>query len=230
MKIVTLVVSLLALSGLAPAQGPSAHADRLNQAALVLEEVMAVKEKAIPQDLMDKAHCALVVPGLKKGAFVLGGQFGRGFVSCRKAGGTGWSAPAPVRVEGGSVGFQIGGSETDLVMLIMNARGADRLIKSSKFAIGGEASAAAGPVGRTSSAETDATMRAEILTYSRSRGAFAGVSLKGSTVRADADAIGDLYGNNKMKNEQIVYGDVPAPAAAARLLANLNKYSSRLSK
>lgn len=230
MKIVTLLVSLLALSGLAPAQGPSAHADRLNQAALVLEEVMAVKEKAIPQDLMDKAHCALVVPGLKKGAFVLGGQFGRGFVSCRKAGGTGWSAPAPVRVEGGSVGFQIGGSETDLVMLIMNARGADRLIKSSKFAIGGEASAAAGPVGRTSSAETDATMRAEILTYSRSRGAFAGVSLKGSTVRADADAIGDLYGNNKMKNEQIVYGDVPAPAAAARLLANLNKYSSRLSK
>jgi lipid-binding SYLF domain-containing protein len=230
MKIVTIFASTLALSGLASAQAPSAHADRLKQAALVLEEVMAVKEKSIPQDLMDKAHCALVVPGLKKGAFVDGGQIGRGFVSCRKASGTGWSAPAPIRVEGGSVGFQIGGSETDLVMLIMNSRGADRLIKSSKFAIGGEASAAAGPVGRTSSAETDATMRAEILTYSRSRGAFAGVSLKGTTVRADADAIGDLYGNNKMKNEQIVYGDVPAPAAAARLLANLNKYSSRLSK
>jgi len=230
MKIAKILVSTLAMSTLAPAQAPSAHAERLKQAALVLEEVMAVKEKAIPQDLMDKAHCALIVPGLKKGAFVLGGQFGRGFVSCRKASGAGWSAPAPVRVEGGSVGFQIGGSETDVVMLIMNARGADRLIKSSKFALGGEASAAAGPVGRTSSAETDATMRAEILTYSRSRGIFAGVSLKGSTVRADSDAIGDLYGNNKMKNEQIVYGDVPAPAAAARLLANLNKYSSRLSK
>lgn len=230
MKIASILVSTLAISGLAPAQAPSVHAERLKQAALVLEEVMAVKDKAIPQDLMDKAHCALIVPGLKKGAFVLGGQFGRGFVSCRKAGGAGWSAPAPVRVEGGSVGFQIGGSETDVVMLIMNSRGADRLIKSSKFAVGGEASAAAGPVGRTSSAETDATMRAEILTYSRSRGMFAGVSLKGSTVRADSDAIGDLYGNNKMKNEQIVYGDVPAPAAAARLLANLNKYSSRLSK
>lgn len=230
MKIARILVSTLAISGLAPAQAPSAHAERLQQAALVLEEVMAVKDKAIPQDLLDKAHCALIVPGLKKGAFVLGGQFGRGFVSCRKAGGAGWSAPAPVRVEGGSVGFQIGGSETDVVMLIMNSRGADRLIKSSKFAVGGEASAAAGPVGRTSSAETDATMRAEILTYSRSRGIFAGVSLKGSTVRADSDAIGDLYGNNKMKNEQIVYGDVPAPAAAAKLLANLSKYSSRLSK
>lgn len=230
MKIARILVSTLAISGLAPAQAPSAHAERLQQAALVLEEVMAVKDKAIPQDLLDKAHCALIVPGLKKGAFVLGGQFGRGFVSCRKAGGVGWSAPAPVRVEGGSVGFQIGGSETDVVMLIMNSRGADRLIKSSKFAVGGEASAAAGPVGRTSSAETDATMRAEILTYSRSRGIFAGVSLKGSTVRADSDAIGDLYGNNKMKNEQIVSGEVPAPAAAAKLLANLNKYSSRLSK
>lgn len=230
MKIARILASTLAISGLAPAQAPSAHAERLKQAALVLEEVMAVKEKAIPQDLMDKAYCALIVPGLKKGAFVVGGQFGRGFVSCRKAGGAGWSSPAPVRVEGGSVGFQIGGSETDVVMLIMNSRGADRLIKSSKFAVGGEASAAAGPVGRTSSAETDATMRAEILTYSRSRGIFAGVSLKGSTVRADADAIGDLYGNKKMKNEQIVYGDVPAPAAAAKLLTNLNKFSSRLSR
>lgn len=230
MIIVRSLVSALALSGLVCGQAPSSHADRLNRAATVLEEVMAVKDKAIPQDLMDKAHCALIVPGMKKGAFVVGGQFGRGFASCRKASGQGWSAPAPIRVEGGSVGFQIGGSETDVVMLIMNARGAERLIKSSKFAVGGEASAAAGPVGRTSSAETDATMRAEILTYSRSRGAFAGVSLKGSTVRADSDAIGDLYGNNRMKNEQIVYGDVPAPAAAARLLANLNKYSSRMSK
>jgi lipid-binding SYLF domain-containing protein len=230
MKTVRILFSTLAICGLSFAQAPSPHAERLNEAAAVLDEIMAVKDKGIPQELLDKAHCALVVPGMKKGAFVIGGQFGRGFVSCRQADGTGWSAPAPMRVEGGSVGFQIGGSETDFVMLIMNARGAERLIKSSKFSVGGEASAAAGPVGRTSSAETDASMRAEMLTYSRSRGAFAGISLKGGTIRADDEAIGDLYGNKKMKNEQIIYGKTPAPAAAAKFLATLNKYSSRLSK
>lgn len=225
-----ILLSTLAVCGLSFGQSASPHAERLNEAAAVLDEIMAVKDKGIPQELLDKAQCALVVPGMKKGAFVVGGQFGRGFLSCRQADGTGWTAPAPMRVEGGSVGFQIGGSETDFIMLIMNQRGAERLIKSSKFSVGGEASVAAGPVGRTSSAETDASMRAEMLTYSRSRGAFAGFALKGGTIRGDDEAIGDLYGNKKMQNEQIIYGKTAAPAAAAKFLATLNKYSSRLSK
>lgn len=227
---VRILLTTLATCALSFGQAASPHAERLNDAAAVLEEIMAVKDKAIPQDLLDKAHCAVVVPGMKKGAFIVGGRFGRGFVSCRNADGVGWSAPGPIRVEGGSIGFQIGGAETDFVMLVMNPRGAERLIKSSKFSVGGEASAAAGPVGRTSSAETDATMRAEMLTYSRSRGAFAGVSLKGGTIRGDSEAIGDLYGNKNLKNEQIVYGKTPAPASAEKFLAALNKYSSRQSK
>jgi lipid-binding SYLF domain-containing protein len=166
---------------------------RLINATSMFEEIMSIKDKEIPQDLLDKASCAVLVPGLKKGAFIIGAKFGRGFVVCRKKGGTGWSAPGAVRVEGGSLGFQLGGSETDVVMLVMNDRGAERLL-SSKFTVGGEGSAAAGPVGRTASADTDATMRAEILTWSRSRGVFAGISLQGATLRPDRDSIKALYG------------------------------------
>ncbi len=226
----TVIFSGIVLATFCVAQSPSPHAQRLADSATVLDEIMGMKDKSIPQELLDKAHCALVVPGLKTGAFIVGGRFGRGFLSCRQADGTGWTAPGPVRVEGGSIGFQIGGSETDFVMLIMNAKGAERLVKSSKFSMGGEASVAAGPVGRMSSAETDATMRAEMLTYSRSRGVFAGVALKGGTIRGDDEAIGDLYGNKKIKNEQIIYGKTAAPAAAEKFLAALNKYSSRQSK
>lgn len=210
------------------AQANNAHAERLEEAGAVFQEIMDIKEKSIPQDLVDKAQCAIVVPGVKSGAFILGGKYGRGYVTCRKAGG-GWSAPGAVKVEGGSVGFQIGGSETDVVMLVMNERGAKRLFEKSKFTIGGEAMAAAGPVGRTSSAETDATMRAEILSWSRSRGAFAGISLKGSTMRDDDAAILALYGK-KMKNSEVVFGTTPAPASADKLLSLLNKYSSRKDK
>jgi lipid-binding SYLF domain-containing protein len=209
------------------AQANNPHAARLEEAGAVLQEIMDIKEKSIPQDLLDKAQCAIVVPGVKSGAFIVGGKYGRGFVTCRKQGG-GWGAPAAVRVEGGSIGFQIGGSETDVVMLVMNERGAKRLFEKSKFTIGGEAMAAAGPVGRTSSAETDATMRAEILSWSRSRGVFAGVSLKGSTMREDDDANKALYGS-KMKNADIVFGSSPAPASGAKLMGLLNKYSSRKS-
>ena len=209
------------------AQSNNPHAARLEEAGAVLQEIMEIKEKSIPQDLLDKAQCAIVVPSVKSGAFIVGGKYGRGFVTCRKQGG-GWGAPAAVRVEGGSIGFQIGGSETDVVMLVMNERGAKRLFEKSKFTIGGEAMAAAGPVGRTSSAETDATMRAEILSWSRSRGVFAGVSLKGSTMRDDDDANKALYGS-KMKNADIVFGSNPAPASAAKLMGLLNKYSSRKS-
>lgn len=199
--------------------------ERLNNAALMFEEIMSATDKAIPQDLLDKAACAVLVPGLKKGAFIFGAKFGRGFVLCRKKSGPGWSAPGAVRVEGGSFGLQIGGSETDVVMLVMNERGADRLL-GSKFTVGGGASAAAGPVGRTAAAETDATMRAEILTWSRSRGVFAGISLQGATLRPDREAILGLYGR-ELSNKDIVFGNVAPPAAASKLVTLLNKYSGR---
>jgi len=200
-------------------------AKRLAAATDVLNEIMGTPDKGIPQDLLDKSTCAVIIPNVKKGAFIVGAKYGRGFIACRRANGTGWSAPAGVKVEGGSVGFQIGGSETDVVMLVMNQKAVNKLL-SSKFTIGGDASAAAGPVGRTSSAETDAQMRAEILTYSRTRGLFAGVSLQGATLRPDDDANEDMYGR-KMSNQDIVLGSVKEPASASGLIAALNKYSRK---
>ncbi len=203
--------------------GPDAT-KRLDAAADVLTEIMSAPDKGIPQDLLEKAECVVVVPGLKKGAFIVGAKYGKGFMLCRKAG-AGWSAPGSIRVEGGSVGFQIGGSETDVVLLVMNPGGAKKLLES-KFTVGADANAALGPVGRNSSAETDAQMHAEILTYSRSRGVFAGVSLQGATLRPDEDWNKELYGK-AISNRDIVLGDTPPPAAAARLISILNKYSSR---
>ena len=198
---------------------------RLQASATVLSEIMATSDKSIPQDLLNKAQCIVIVPGLKKAGFIVGGKFGRGFISCRKTSGMGWSAPGAIKVEGGSVGFQIGGSETDVIMLVLNKVGADKLF-SSKFTLGGDASVAAGPVGRESSADTDAKFRAEILTYSRSRGVFAGIALQGATLRPDKDADEELYGAGK-ENKAIVMGDTPPPAAAAPLMSELNKYSGR---
>src|SRR6267154_4636177 len=197
---------------------------RLDAAADVVTEIMASPDKGIPQDLLDKSECVVIVPGLKKGAFIIGGKYGKGFMSCRRAG-AGWSAPGAIRVEGGSFGLQIGGSETDVILLVMNQGGVKKLL-SSKFTIGADASAAAGPVGRTSSAATDAQMHAEILTYSRARGLFAGVSLEGATLRPDDDWNEELYGK-KLSNQEIVTGNVTSPAAAGRLMSLLNKYSSR---
>jgi len=202
-------------------------AERLTESAAVLNEIMAAPDKGIPQDLLEKAQCIVIVPGLKKAAFVVGAKYGRGFISCRRVSGMGWSAPAGVKVEGGSVGFQIGGSETDAVMLVMNKRGAEKLLES-KFTLGADASVAGGPVGRTSSANTDVQLRAEILTYSRARGAFAGVALDGATLRPDEEANAELY-NSKLTNKQIVMGETKAPASASALIAGLNKYSSRKS-
>lgn len=198
--------------------------ERLNRAAQVFQEVMGTPDKGIPQDLLDKAACVVIVPGVKKAAFIVGGKYGRGFFACRKPG-HGWSAPAAVRVEGGSFGFQIGGSETDVVMLVMNQNGANRLL-SSKFTLGADASVAAGPVGRTAAADTDAYMTAEILSYSRARGLFAGVALSGATLRPDTDANTVLYGK-EMTNKQIIEGGVAPPAGAAEFLGALNKYSAR---
>ena len=198
---------------------------RLETAAVVLDEIMAAPDKGIPQDLFNKAACVIIVPGLKKGAFIIGGKYGKGFIECRKTEGGPWSAPAAVRVEGGSVGFQIGGSETDVVMLIMNRRGMDKLL-SSKFTVGADAAAAAGPVGRESNAATDAQMHAEILSWSRARGVFLGISLEGATLRPDDNSNKDLYGKT-YTNREIVTGNVRSPAAAAKLIEELRRYSGR---
>src|SRR5271163_2777218 len=185
--------------------------DRLEASAEMMTEIMSAPDKGIPQDLLRKAECIVIVPGVKKGAFIVGAKYGKGFMLCRKEGGVGWSAPAAIRVEGGSFGFQIGGSETDVVMLVNSVPGAKKLMES-KFTLGADASVAGGPVGRTSSAETDAQLHAEILTWSRSRGAFAGVSLQGATLRPDDDWNTDLYGTART-NREIVMGDTAPPAA-----------------
>jgi lipid-binding SYLF domain-containing protein len=211
--------------GAALARGETETVKRIGEAAAVLREIMDIADKAIPQKLLDKSECIVTVPGLKKGAFIVSAKFGRGFLTCRKKGGVGWTGIGGVRVEGGGVGFQIGGSETDVIMLVMNQRGVERLL-SSKFTLGADASAAAGPVGRTAQAETDAMMTAEILTWSRSRGLFAGVSLQGATLRQDLDVNKELYGS-PLENRAIVLEDQPAPQAAASLMSLLNKYSSR---
>jgi len=205
--------------------GGESAATRLKTSGNVLSEIMGTPDKGIPRELLESSQCIVIVPGMKKGAFIVGGNYGKGFMLCRLPSGSGWSAPAGVRVEGGSVGFQIGGSETDVVMLIMNKRGAEKLL-SDKFTLGADASVAAGPVGRTSSADTDAKLHAEILSYSRSRGAFAGISLDGATLRPDNDSNAELYGK-KLTNQQIVNGTTKVPRAGSKLVAQLNKYSPR---
>src|SRR5512133_814383 len=222
MKVVIVAGLVLTTSLLAVDKEP---ASRLGEAASVFSEVMATPDKGIPQDLLEKAHCIVIVPGLKTGAFVVGGKYGKGYLSCRRKGGSGWSAPATVRIEGGSVGFQIGGSTTDLIMLVMSERGADKLL-SSKFTLGAEGSVAAGPVGRTATAQTDAQMHAEILSWSRSQGLFAGLALEGATLRQDLDDNATLYGQ-KLENREIVTSGRRAPRSAAALLALLNKQSPK---
>src|SRR6476469_5604717 len=198
---------------------------RLDEAAAVFSEVMATPDKGIPEDMLANAHCIVIVPSLKTAAFVLGGKYGKGYLSCRNKSGIGWSAPGTVRIEGGSVGFQIGGSTTDLIMLVMSERGADKLL-SSKFTLGAEGSVAAGPVGRTATAQTDAQMHAEILSWSRSQGLFAGLALEGATLRQDLDDNATLYGS-KLENRHIVTTAVRTPRTAAKLIGLLNKYSAR---
>jgi len=218
-----ILVSTLAIAPLLAKDNEPAK--RLDEAAAVLSEVMAAPDKGIPQELLENAHCIVIVPDLKTGAFIIGGKYGKGYMSCRNKRGPGWSAPATVRIEGGSVGFQIGGSSTDLIMLVMNERGADKLLES-KFTLGAEGSVAGGPVGRTATAQTDAQMHADILSWSRSQGLFAGISLQGATLRQDLDDNATLYGK-KLENRDIVTKGVRPPRAAAKLLALLNKYSFR---
>ena len=220
-RIAIAAVSCLALSaGVAFAETAQ---ERLKEASDVFQEIMATPDKGIPQDLLDKANCIVIVPDMKKAAFGIGGQYGRGFATCRNANGHGWGAPAAVRMEGGSFGFQIGATSTDLVMLVMNKRGMNRLLED-KFTLGADAAAAAGPVGRNAAASTDAQMSAEILAWSRSKGLFAGVSLNGTTMRNDLDENQELYGK-KLTNSEVLEGKVKPPASASAFLATLDKYS-----
>jgi lipid-binding SYLF domain-containing protein len=199
-------------------------ADRLRDSAEVMKEIMQTPDKGIPQDLIAKARCIMIVPGLKKGAFIVGGQYGKGFAMCRRPGSQAWGAPAAITMEGGSVGFQIGGSSTDVVVLVMDQKGMDRLM-SDKFQLGADASIAGGPVGRTAAAETDLELRAEMLSWSRARGAFAGVSLNGAVVRPDTKSNEELYGH-PMDNRAILTSNMAPPAAAQPLIAELDRYSS----
>lgn len=225
MRTVALRISVAFLC-LSSVSGESKNQERLNESAAVFEEVMSTPDKAIPKDLLDRAHCVVIVPGLKKGAFIFGAQYGKGYISCRQVGRRGWSAPATMRVEGGSVGFQIGGTETDVILLVMNTRGADSLMRS-KFTIGGAAQAAAGPVGRTATAETDAQMRAEILSYSRARGIFAGISLQGATLRQDLDSNKAMYGKPYTTAQIVREHKAQAGPSGRKLLSVLSKYSSK---
>jgi lipid-binding SYLF domain-containing protein len=213
----------LTLSGAPRAFGQADTPDkRLQNATLSFSEVMHEPDRGIPRDLFDKSRCIVIIPGVKKAAFIVGGKYGRGFVSCRRNGTGRFGTPAAVRIEGGSYGLQIGGSSTDVFMLIMNEGGMRKLL-SDKFTIGGEAEAAAGPVGRDTSANTDVLLHAEILSWSRSRGLFAGLSLEGSTLRPDGSEDSKLYGEST-SNEQILRGDLKTPRGARPLVAELNRY------
>jgi lipid-binding SYLF domain-containing protein len=200
-------------------------AERLDESATLIAEIMATPDRSIPQELFEKAHCVVVVPGVKKAAFVFGGKYGRGWASCRNSGRPGWSAPGAVRIEGGSFGFQIGVASTDVILLVMNERGMQRLL-TSKFTLGGDALVAGGPVGRSASAQTDAMLTAEILSWSRSKGVFAGVSLEGATLRNDLDENQALYGK-ALNNREVINGNLAVPAKAGKLIGALNKYSMK---
>ena len=215
-----LSLTILAGAMLATTTFLHADADRLKDAAVVLTEMAGEADTGIPQNLLSKAQCVVIIPGVKKAALGVGGQYGRGYISCRST--SGWSAPGGIRIEGGSVGFQIGGSDTDVILLVLNERGIDRLL-SSKFTVGADAAVAAGPIGRQASAQTDATMTAEILAWSRARGVFAGISLQGSTLREDTSENKELYGS-EVSNKEIVKGHHAVPPGSADLMTALSKY------
>lgn len=215
---------LLAISSF----GQKKEEDRLKESYTVLKEMLGTPDKGIPRDLLDKSECVVVYPSVKKAGFIVGGEYGRGAITCR----TGenfhgpWSAPAMFALEGGSVGFQIGGEATDFVLLVMNEKGADSVM-SSKVKLGADASAAAGPVGRTTSAETDIVMKAEILSWSRARGLFGGVSLEGSTMRSDDGGNKSLYGKELSAKEIVREGKVKTPASGKPLIELLQKTSPK---
>ena len=196
---------------------------RLNAAGVVLNEMLGADDKGVPKELVQQAQCVVVIPNLKKAGFIVGGKYGKGFAACRKSGDIGWTGPAAVRIEGGSFGFQIGASETDVILIVKNKSGVDKLLQD-KFTLGVGAEATAGPIGRDLSAQTDLQLKAEILSYSRSKGLFAGLTLNGATLRQDLEDNTSLYGR-AVTNKEILGGSVAAPASAASFEAALNKYS-----
>jgi SH3 domain-containing YSC84-like protein 1 len=233
LSIAASLVGLLSFVNPAPlraADDDTKETDRVRNAGKVAKEIMDIPDD-IPQDLINKADCVIVLPSVLKAAFIVGASYGRGVMSCR----TGdsfrgpWGAPSMMALEGGSFGLQIGGQATDFVLLIMNERGAGAIL-SSKVKLGADASAAAGPVGRTAAAATDVTLRAEVLTYSRSRGLFAGISLEGSTLRPDNDANERLYGKKIEAKDIVLHKAVAPPPSARLLLSTLTKHSPHHAK
>jgi lipid-binding SYLF domain-containing protein len=226
-RLVSLFLTAMIVALPLAAESDRKEADRLENCGTVLKEVMDIPDD-IPQDLIDRTECVIVFPSVLKAAFIIGGSYGRGAMTCR----TGehytgpWSAPSMMALEGGSFGLQLGGQATDFVLLVMNPRGAHSILKS-KVKLGADASAAAGPKGRTANASTDVTLRAEVLSYSRARGLFAGLSLEGSTVRPDHDANERVYGK-KLDAEEIIFkGAVAVPPPGQKMVAYLNQKSPR---
>jgi len=223
MKKLLLSVLLVAPGFVFAADGPPEVIKRIHESGMVLNEIMSAGDRAIPADLLDRAQCVGIVPNLKRAGFVFGAKYGKGVVTCRTNDGAGWSGPSTVIVEGGSIGFQIGLGETDLIFIVKSRSGMASLEKD-KFTVGGDASAMAGPVGRSTTAETDAMMHAEILSWSRSRGVFAGVSLEGATLRPDHSDNAKVYGEG-VTQRQILRGEVPAPHSAGPLYDELNRWA-----
>jgi SH3 domain-containing YSC84-like protein 1 len=217
-----MTASIFASTMAVAAEEPSEQVKRMDAAASVLDEVMGTPDKGIPEELLDSAKCVAVIPSMIKIGFVFGGRHGRGIATCRTT--SGWSAPAPFSVTGGSWGLQIGGEAIDVVMLVMNDNGMEKML-SSKFKIGADASAAAGPVGRHVQGETDWKMRAEVLTYSRARGAFAGVTVNGASITQDKDGTRILYGR-MIPSAQILKGQVKAPQGSHQFMAAVKKYGT----
>ncbi len=226
MRRILLLLVLIGVVGL-PASAQKDENNRIKNAGQVMVEILNVPDD-IPRDILDKAECVIVLPSVLKAAFIVGGSYGRGVMTCRSGPDFNgrWSAPAMMALEGASFGFQIGGQATDFVLLVMNKRGASAIL-SSQVKLGGDVSAAAGPKGRSATADTDVTLRAEILSYSRARGLFAGISLAGSTLRPDGDGNGRIYGQGVSAKQIVIDSKVHAPASARLLLATLNKQSPR---
>ena len=222
LAIVVLMASLSSTAGAAGSKRRAAEVERIEAAGRVMNEIMAAPDKGIPTNILSDAECVAIVPSLLKGGFIVGAAYGKGVATCRTA--KGWSAPAPFRIEGGSFGLQIGGEAVDLVMVIMNERGM-RALLSSKFKLGLDASVAAGPVGRHAEGSTDWKMRAQVLTYSRARGVFAGISLNGAVIRQDRDDTRALYGN-MVSFKSILTGVAPAPRGSEPFLSAVEKYAA----
>jgi lipid-binding SYLF domain-containing protein len=225
MRVTGLSLALLVALSVASVSGASNEEERLVNAAKAFGEIMSAPDKGIPGNLLEKADCVVIIPGMKKGGFIVGGRYGKGLVSCRNTAKTAWGAPAMLEMGGGSFGLQIGASAVDVVMLVMERGGMDSLLKD-KFTLGADASVAAGPVGRATTAETDAAMKAKILSYSRSHGVFAGLELSGASLNQDGNANKALYGR-EIDAPAILGGKVTTPGAAKPVVDVLTKYSPK---